>query len=68
MKVHKIMEAAKKLFIPGYSDRKVAVIHRETSEILKESASTSRRYNKILKANGVTMRIAIVAGHAEKGK
>jgi len=62
----KAMEDLKKLFVPHYSDRKVEAIHRETEKSLTETAEVSKRYNALLKKNGVTMRIAIVAGHGDK--
>ena len=63
---NKMKEDFKRLFIPHYSDRKVDAIHKETEKSLTETAEVSRRYNALLKKNGVTMRIAIVAGHGDK--
>jgi len=61
----RIMEDLKRLLIPHYTDKKVAAIHKETEAMLAQAAIVSERYNKLLKKNGVTMRIAIVTGHAE---
>lgn len=60
------MEDLKRLLIPHYTDKKVAAIHKETEEALTKTAVVSERYNKLLKKNGVTMRIAIATGHGDK--
>lgn len=65
-RLNKIVEDLKRLFIPHYTDKKVQAIHEETEKSLTETAEVSKRYNALLKKNGVTMRIAIVAGHAER--
>lgn len=67
MKRANIVEMMKRLLLPGYTDKKVKAINRESQEILAESAVVAKRYNALLKKNGVTMRIAIAAGHGEKG-
>lgn len=49
------------------TDKQVNPILDEASSSLNESAETIARYNALLKQNGVVMRIAIAAGHGEKG-
>lgn len=66
MKLVKFIEDMKRLLIPRYTDKKVNKIQEETTQILRESAEVSERYNKLLKKNGVTMRIAIAAGHGDR--
>lgn len=66
-KLTKTIESLKRLFVPHYTDKKVAAIHTENQKLFTESAVVAERYNKMLKKNGVTMRIAIASGHADKG-
>jgi hypothetical protein len=66
MKLSKLMESLKMLFVPKYTDKKVGAINEETERLLAEAAITAARYNRLLKKNGVTMRIAIAAGHGDK--
>lgn len=66
MKLSKIMDRLKMLFVPKYTDKKVEAISGETERLLAEAAKTAARYNRLLKKNGVTMRIAIATGHGEK--
>lgn len=67
-KVKRMTEALKRLFLPHYTDRQVNAINEETHKSLGESGETIARYNSLLKQNGVVMRIAIAAGHGDKGK
>jgi hypothetical protein len=60
------MDRLKMLFVPKYTDRKVEAISSETERLLAEAAVTAARYNRLLKKNGVTMRIAIATGHGDK--
>lgn len=55
-------EMLKQLFIPGYTDKKVKEIHKDTLEKIEGASGTSARYNALLKKNGVTMQIVIAAG------
>jgi len=63
---NKMKEDLKRLFVPHYTDKKVDAIHQETEKIASETTVVSTRYNKLLKKNGVTMRIAIAAGHGDR--
>lgn len=67
-RLKKMTEQIKRLFIPHYTDKKVNAIYDEALSDLGNSGETIARYNRLLKANGVVMRIAIAAGHGEKGK
>ena len=67
-KVKKMTESLKRLFIPHYTDKKVDKIYDEALSDLGISGESIARYNKLLKANGVVMRIAIASGHAEHKK
>lgn len=66
MRLSKAMEGLKMLFVPKYTDKKVEAISHETEKLLAEAAKTAARYNRLLKKNGVTMRIAIATGHGDK--
>jgi hypothetical protein len=61
-----MIDRLKMLFIPKYTDKKVEAISSETERLLAEAAVTAARYNRLLKKNGVTMRIAIATGHGDK--
>lgn len=67
-RLKRMSEALKRLFIPHYTDKKVNAIYDEALSDLGNSGETIARYNKLLKANGVVMRIAIAAGHGEEKK
>lgn len=67
-RLKKMSEALKRLFLPKYTDRKVNAIYDEALNDLGNSGETIERYNRLLEANGVVMRIAIASGHGDKGK
>jgi hypothetical protein len=66
MTLSSIMESLKMLFVPKYTDKKVDAINLETQKLLADAAKTAARYNRLLKKNGVTMRIAIATGHGDR--
>lgn len=67
-KAKKMVEDLKRLFIPKYADKQVEAIYDEAKKHLNDSTETIARYNRLLKRNGVVMRIAIASGHAEVRK
>lgn len=55
-------EMLKQLFVPGYTDKQVKAVHKDTLEKLQQVDKAADSYNKLLKKNGVTMQIVIAAG------
>lgn len=50
------------------TDKKTDAIYNEVSEIAKKSADSSKRLEKLLKKNGVTLQIYIATGGLERSK
>lgn len=57
-----LREIVKTIFVPSYTDKKVEAIHDDTQKKLDDANEAVKRYNELLKKNGVTMQIVIAAG------
>lgn len=66
-----IKEMLMRLFIPGYTDRKVQAIHHDTEVAINDINLATDRFNGVLEQNGFTMQIYVAVGgsaHKKGGK
>lgn len=57
-----MFDVLKKLFLPSFTDKKVATINTHTTKTLQEASRKSKENKDYLKKNTVFMQIVVAAG------